>query len=275
VIALLQQEAAPTGCYPELVDHLLAAGRREDARRWAETGFQATIEHLPGIAWKLEERLRGMAEKRGDAKGVAAYRAFEFFDDPDLRSYIALRDASKAAGVWTALGPLAMEYLESGELPGGYTAPSEWPLPSTGLQTPTRRGLRRTLPHAETLVRIAIHEGRYDQAVTWYERTCTGRGPYAPDLGDEVASAVQGTHPEVSLGIWRKKAETWIAQVKPSAYQEAGRYLKRLARLYRKLDRADAWRAYLDELRSANRRRPRMMEVLDSVEGKRKRILDG
>lgn len=97
----------------------------------------------------------------------------------------------------------------------------------------------------------------------------------APALGDEVASAVQGTHPEVSLGIWRKKAETWIAQVKPSAYQEAGRYLKRLARLYRKLDRADAWRAYLDELRSANRRRPRMMEVLDTAEGKRKRILDG
>ncbi len=303
VIALLQQEAAPTGCYPELVDHLLAAGRREDARRWAETGFQATIEHLPGIAWKLEERLRGMAEKRGDAKGVAAYRALEFLDDPDLRSYIALRDASKAAGVWSALEPLAMGYLESGELPGGHTtpptsttradtkrtspdhagkeptdrerAPSEWPLPSAGLQTPTRRGLRRTFPHAETLVRIAIHEGRYDEAVTWYEKTCTGRGLYAPDLGDEVASAVQGTHPEVSLGIWRKKAETWIAQVKPSAYQEAGRYLKRLARLYRKLDRADAWRAYLDELRSANHRRPRMMEVLDSVGGKRKRVLGG
>lgn len=302
-IDLLEREAATTGCYPELVDRLLAAGRREDARRWAETGFHATVDGLAGIAWGLEERLRGIAEEERDAKAVAAYRSLEFFDHPDLGSYIALRDASKAAGVWTALGPMIMQYLESGDLPGELAtsgtsetragpkrtssnragkkaggaerAPPEWPLPSIGLQPSSRRGLRENSPHAETLVRIAIHEERPDDVVTWYERIGTRRGLYAADLGDEVAAAVQGANPEVSIGIWRKKAEAWIAQVKPSAYQEAGRYLTRLEGLYRELDRADEWRAYLAGLRTANRRRPRMMEVLDSVEGKRRRILEG
>ena len=41
------------------------------------------------------------------------------------------------------------------------------------------------------------------------------------------------------------------------------------------MGRADEWRTYLSELRAANKRRPRMMEVLDSIEGKRRRIVSG
>ena len=109
----------------------------------------------------------------------------------------------------------------------------------------------------------------------WYARTDSSPGFLARGLGDEVASAVKLTHPDVSLTIWREKAEKSIAQVKRSAYEVAGKYLARMADLYHHLGRADEWHTYLSELRTANKRRPRMMEVLDSIEGKRRRIVSG
>lgn len=126
----------------------------------------------------------------------------------------------------------------------------------------------------ETLVRISVEEGHLDDAVAWYRRIPGGPGHLADRLGDELASAVRGTHPEVALGIWQKRAEGWIARVNPSAYRAAGAYLECMAALYRELERTEEWRAYVDELRTANRRRPRMMEVLESVEGKRRRIVE-
>ncbi len=287
-VSLLEREVAVTRCYTDLVDHLLATGRTDDARRWALAGFEATIEDLRGVAWELEERLRKMAEQEGDARLAAAYRALEFFVQEDVGPYAALQEAAQAAGVWEAVRPLVLRFLETGELPEELATPprknqqanrvgtpSEWPLPPTDLKWPCDSRRSATFPRAHTLVEVAIHERRYDDVVKWYARADSSHGVLASDLGDEVASAVRRTHPEVALAIWREKAEAWIGHVKRSAYEVAGKYLTRMADLYRDLGRTDEWSAYLRELRAANSRRPRMMEVLDSIGGKRRRILDG
>lgn len=274
-IDLLEREVEATRGYPELVDALLAAGRREEARRWAETGFLSTVEDRPGIAWGLEERLRTLAADEKDLTAVAAFRAFEFFDDPRLESYLDLSDAAEAAGVWDRVRPFILWYLETGKRPEKVKAIGDWPLPSIGLPAPDRRGHRRGQPHLETLVRIALHEGRHDEALELYEKLSRKDASHAAALAPEVASAVRDTHPDVSLGIWREAAESWISRVKPSAYQEAGRYLRKMKDLYRELDRMEEWKAYRDELRNANRRRPRMLEVLNRLEQEGGRILDG
>lgn len=59
-----------------------------------------------------------------------------------------------------------------------------------------------------------------------------------------------------------------LARVKPAAYHVAGLYLRKMRTVYRREKRLSEWRAYLAKLREENRRRPRMIEVLDSLEGK-------
>ncbi len=275
VLPVLEREVTITQCYAELVDRLLAEGRLEDARKWASKGYEATVDSLPGLASGLRDRLRAMSEEAGDPMAAAAYRAQEFFERPGVDPYLALQRAASEAGVWDVVRDGLPRYLETGERPDETDASREWPLPSTGLRSAERSGASTRFPDIETLTRIALHEGRHDDAVTWYERT--ERKPWSRynDLADTVAAAVTDTHPEVTLGIWRSKAEGWIARVKASAYEQAGRYLTRMGDLYGELGRGDEWRSLLRHLRVANARRPRMLDVLVSLQGKRRRILDG
>jgi uncharacterized Zn finger protein len=63
--------------------------------------------------------------------------------------------------------------------------------------------------------------------------------------------------------IWRQLAEAQIAQTNPAAYQEAALFLRKLRRVWARQGKEAAWRAYVSELRAANRRKRRLVETLD------------
>ena len=50
----------------------------------------------------------------------------------------------------------------------------------------------------------------------------------------QVAVAVAGTHPDISLAIWKKLADGQIDLVKPKAYEEAAGYLRQMRGIYPK-----------------------------------------
>lgn len=59
-----------------------------------------------------------------------------------------------------------------------------------------------------------------------------------------------------------------IAAVKPSAYEAAAGYLRKLSGLLKKLNREAEWKDYLVQLRAAHMKKRRLMEILDTLEGK-------
>jgi len=75
------------------------------------------------------------------------------------------------------------------------------------------------------------------------------------------------------LGIWKKLAENQIALAKPKAYGAAAGYLRKVHRVLKKLGREKEWQSYLAQLREANVRKRRLLEILDSLTGGR--ILEG
>jgi len=280
VVPLLESELENIACYQELVDRLLAEGRKDEAEKRAREGIRKTAANLPGLASNLRRRLRELAEQSGDLLLTASFRAFEFFDSPGVGAYADLQEAASAAGVWEAVRPRVMHYLETGERPDtadgdpARTAGS-WPLPATGTAFPAeRKMIRRSFPDTNVLIDIAVHEKRNDDVVKWFYQEEKRPGVWGSSKCDTVAAAVQRSHPDVALDIWRELAEARIAQVKPSTYQVAGTYLARMKILYERESRTEEWQAYLTRLRAANSRRPRMLEVLDSLAGRTKRILD-
>jgi uncharacterized Zn finger protein len=273
IVSILEREASITQCYDQLVDRLIADGKLVEAKRWAEEGIRETAEERQGIAASLRKRLRTMAEAAGDLAGTAAYRAAELFRSPSLGCYISLHEDAVKAGVWNALRSLILKYLETGRRPDLASATAAWPLPAAELPLAEQGDTRGWLPRTDLLTEIALHEGRHDDAITLYssrKREAWGHG-----LGDKVADTVQSTHPDAALALWCGQAERWIAQVNVSSYDRAAAYLERMRDLYQRLGREDEWRAQLVRLRAANSRRPRMLQVLDRVEGKRRRILSG
>lgn len=291
ITAILTREADITSCYVELVDHLRSGKQKEDAEEWARKGFAKTIGNLPGIAWALEERLRDLASRKKDMPLVAAFRAMEFFDRPDVDRYAKVQDATVPLGLWDTVRPMLLDWLETGSRPDRApieeparrgrargappvtTRKSAWPLPSTGLPVPDEAGRYRSFSHTDTLIAIAIREGRNDDVLRLYERAGERGGYPQAYQGETVADAVQETHPDAALAIWLRLARAEIAMTKPAAYQTAGMSLTKMKIVYRRTGRLPEWERLLEMLRTENVRRPRMIEVLDGLEGKRSRIL--
>lgn len=292
ITAMLVREAELTQCYVELVDHLLAIKQKDAAADWARKGFERTIDQLPGIAWSLEERLRELAARSKDQPLAAAFRVMEFINQPDLGKYEAIRKAVGPIGLWDTIRPLLLNWLETGKRPDAAPVAetprkgrrkadasaspatiTPWPLPPTGLLVPGERGRYRSFPDISMLIAIAIQEGRNDEALRWYKQGGRRGGYWLDQEGESVAVAVQETHPDEALAIWKQSALAQIALTKPGAYQMAGMSLKKMKAIYERTGRMAEWAALLADLRVQNARKPRMIEVLDGLEGKRTRIL--
>lgn len=76
-------------------------------------------------------------------------------------------------------------------------------------------------------------------------------------------------YPDRALAIWKGLAEKQIALTKPSAYETASGYLRKVRELLKKLRREYEWKDYLSKLRQANIRKTKLLEILARVESRR------
>jgi uncharacterized Zn finger protein len=265
IIPLCEQEAVKTGSYERLVNALITAKRFEEAEQWIHKGIQATQKELPGIAKHLRDTLRGMREKEGNWLKVAAFRVDDFLGSPSLHTFIEMRKAAERAKVWPDVRKAAILYLEKGKLP--QTDPS-WPLPGAGVaeKADIRKG---DFPMAGELVDIAISEKRIDDVLRWHDyQKSKKKGIWGWDnhQDESVAKAVADRYPDRALAIWKNLAERQVALTKPSAYETAAGYLRKVRTLLKELKRESEWQIYSSQLRQANIKKRSFLQVLDRLD---------
>ena len=273
ILPLCEQEAVKTGSYVRLVNHLIKAGRMEGAKGWAIKGIEATQKQWPGIASQLRDILRGLKEKDQDWLSVAAFRADDFFAKPTSGTFEELHKAAGQAGVWPAVREATLRYLETGVIPEDQGDPP-WLLPETGVRETPETG-RWHFPLTRILIDIAIAEKRPDEVIRWYDQSGAGsvNWRWIWFQEDKIAEAIADSYPDRALAIWKRLAEGQIAQTKPSAYETAAGYLRNLHRLLHKSGREQEWHTYLAEIRQANARKKRLLEILDTLAGRP--VIDG
>jgi len=272
IVPLLEREAETCQCYPRLVKELLARKEYEKARHWCIRGYERTLSNAPGIARALLDDLRELAQRERRYPLVAAYRAQEFFEQPSRETYHTLRKAAEKAGCWPLVRKAALDYLETGATPAteGNKDRPQWPLPPPEVmpsETSKRMQYRR-FPDLRTLIDVAIFEKRLDDVASLYQRLRASRY-FDRKIDTQVADALAQSRPEIALDIWRGIAEQLIAQVKPKAYVEAAAYLKKMKQLYSRNRRTEEWNAFLQELRKRHKAKRRLMEILDTLSGKK------
>jgi uncharacterized Zn finger protein len=275
IIPLCEREAIETGSYVRLAKRLLAAGHHEETEQWIRKGINAIRNRWPGITSELRAILRGMREKEEDWLNVAAFRGDDFLTHPTPETFKALQEAAERAGVWPSVRAGAMHYVETGEIPEGVGRTvgdriiPPWPLPETGVSENTEMR-QKDFPMTGTLIDIAIAEKRPDEVIRWYDQ------PEARPMGlgrtwfqeDQVAKAIAEGYPDRAIAIWKKLAEGQIAQTQPKAYEVAAGFLRNMRRTFKKLGRDKEWQSYITGLRQANARKRRLLEVLDSLDGR-------
>ena len=268
-IEVCEGEAMRTGSYERLVRRLMDGKRLDEATQWAERGYAAVLDDSPGSASGLRKLLRDIARRRRRWPLVAAYDAERFFERPDISNLKELLAAAKKAGCESGVRKAALRFLETGRRP----APSgKWPLPPTQLPSADPPDGRASEPvkHWDVLRDLAIEEDRPDDVLRWHDRLAPrGRSSFwrSDDAGLRVARAVASTHPERAIEIYHAAAEKLIERAKPDAYVEAGGLLRRVRDLLHASKRSSEWPAVLAELRKSHRRKRRLMEVFDGLEG--------
>jgi len=268
-LQVCEDEASRNGSYERLVRRLIEAKRLDEAREWAERGYAAVLEEQPGTASSLRATLVEIARRRRQWALVAAYEAERFFERPDVSRLEELLAAAKKAKCEGDVRKAALRFLETGKRPA---RSGEWPLPSTDLPRPDRPDDSPVPTKRWDVLRdLAIKEGRPDAVLQWHDRLAPrGRSGLwrSGDAELRVARAVASTHPERAIEIYRAAAERLIERAHPNAYAEAGGLLRRVREILDASGRSSEWPAILAEVRESHRRKRRLMEVLDGLEGK-------
>jgi len=280
IIPLLEREAVCTDSYLRLIAYLIEAKCWIQAEEWIRRGIEATESRRPGIASNLRDKLRAIREKEGDWLSAASLRAEDFFRRPSLETYQKLQTASEKAGVWQAVRAGALRYLETGEIPPSDLQAVEvrpiplWPLSEIRANTVSRRR-KLVFPLTEALIDIAISEGCVDEVIQWYEQRNLGKGlrMIGALRDDKIAQAVVEAYPNRAIAIWKGIAEAQIAQAQTKAYEVAARYLRKIHHVLEKQGRDEEWHRYLAEVRETNKRKRRLLEILDGLIGRP--IIDG
>lgn len=264
IIPLCIAEANGTGSYDRLVKRLVAARRYEDAEKWIKEGIRDIGQKWPGIAAGLRDKMREIRTLEQNWPVVAALEVEEFAHQPSRQAFTECKKASDKTEAWPKVRESLLHYLEKGELPWKQKG---WPLPESGLDRPDA-DQRNRFPLLGHLINIAILEKKPDQVLKWYDQRPKGHFGWLGVDEDTIATAVQAHAPDRAVAIWKNKAERLIAQVKPSAYQEAVKFLRKAGEVMSKQNKQAQWDQYLRSLREAHVRKRRLMEILDGLDGK-------
>ena len=275
IIPLREREAETTGEYTQLIDLLIEKKHYEDAENWCRKAIANTNPNHPGTISAIEDQLRTIREKTGDYLSATAFYANDFFAQPSLHTFQELCKSAQKAKVGPAIEAWARYFLETGHLPRtkGRKRKGEpndkWPLPTTEFQKDMHPSEG---PMINLLIEIAIAEKKPTEVLKWYDlkasKTNYSWGYISTPLFD-VAQAIKEKYPDRAIEIWKEMAESAISRVQVSGYQEASTYLREVRDTLKSLNREEEWEAYLSELRDQNKRRPRCLEVLDGLAGKR------
>ena len=276
IIPLCKDEALRTGSYERLAQWLIKTDQLKDAEEWLKKGIVSTLPSKPGIASKLHEMLCDVEEKKEDWIFLASLRGDDFFSQPGSASLTMLLNASGKAGIQSEVRVAAMYYLESGvvlrkgDKPQNKKNEPVWLLPETGLADTEKSG-SKSFPFVEALMDIAIAEKKPSEVLRWYGLYTEGKNNsravsyWYPNWDSKVAEAISHAYPDKAIAIWKGISEGLMNETKPKSYNKAAIYLAKIRNLLSGQGRIEEWDQYLRKIRESNRRKVRLLQVLDTI----------
>ena len=264
IIPLCEVEAKKTGSFTRLVNRLIAEKRYVDVERWIYEGIQATEKQWPGIASDLRHQLKEIRTSQKDWVAVATMQTEEFVRYPSERTFLECQKANAKTKTWPKVREHLLDYLEKGILPWQQ---KDWPLGKSD-QAKSDRTYRTAFPMVDVLIDIAILEKKPDRVLFWFDQTQKNRRCWVGIGDDRIATAIQDHAPERSVAIWKTIAEGLINQTKPSAYEQAASYLRKVEKNMQFQKKQSEWIQYLNNLREKHAKKRRFIEILDKSDSR-------
>ena len=220
------------------------AGQPERALEWAERGWRA----FP--AEQQDPRLRAfLAETwqvagRDDDAMALIWEAFAA--RPCLETWQQLEKHAEVADRWPSWRDKALSLIEE--------RLEQAPAPAAGRPA----WQREVFEDRSLLVEIFLHEN--DVEAAWREAETGG---CTPGLWLTLAKRREESHPAHAIEVYRRHVAALLRHTGDGVYREAVAFLERIEALHARLGQEEAFRALLGELRGAQRRKRKLMQILD------------
>jgi len=262
ILLVYRHDAEESGNVSSLVEELIRLEQYEDAEDILRSEIKRQEDKSSWKAIGLHSDLLDLMVKMKNWLSAAAISTESFIRHPSREKFIECRKLSKKAGQWKKIRHYLLLYLETGALPWKNT---DWPLPSTQLPLPAFDS-RKSFPKLDSLINIAIVEKQPAQILKWYDKLPRQQNRFYRINYDEIAGSIKEYDPLRAVSLWKQIAEHHIAKVKPKAYLEGAKALKKAAKVMKKENRQAEWQSYINQLKKEHKRKTRLMEVLNRLE---------
>ena len=177
---------------------------------------------------RRSEWLAAYYRKHGSAKDALDWQRRSFLDSPSVERFKSLREVCRKTKNWQEV---RAEVLSALEWEDRYAA----------------------------LLEIALYEGEVERALQLLPRV---KGGGWRDYGQLVGEAAEKEYPREAIKIYQQKAEAAIEERSRASYQRAADFLKRVKRLFLRLDDLDGWSAYVGLLRQTYQHLPALQDEM-------------
>ncbi|HUD36612.1 MAG TPA: SWIM zinc finger family protein [Streptosporangiaceae bacterium] len=248
LVARLSANLPPNGFGQlRIARELMAADRPDEALDWAERGLrEAVASASSGAAIRPAPELVDFVAERyaelGRADDALAVRRDAFAVSRDVRTYEQLRVAAGRAGAdgWPATRNWALDLLRAD---------------ADALRS-DQQGLR--LAGEPVLIDVLVAEGDGDAA--WE----AAPGIASEDQWRRIARLIEPTRPADALAIYQRQIEPLKRETGDRVYERMAALLLRARECHRRLGTEASFHSYLRALRADQKRKPKLMSVLDS-----------
>ena len=212
------------------------AGRNDEALAWAERGVREAAQPDPRLADFIVARYCSA----GRIDDALAVRRDRFEAAPSVAAYESLKEMSKRAGLWESTRDWALGVLRAKAPPAHDSG--GWP----------RWGL------GPVLIDVLIADGDVDAA--WE----SARGVASDAQWVKLADLVAETRPSDALAVYRRQIDMLRSQTGDGAYERMACMLASARECHRELGTIHAFDAYLRALRLDEKRKRRLIRILDA-----------
>ncbi len=262
ILSLYRYDAEKSGNIRKLVEELIRLKQYDEAEKTIRSEIRRREDKKSWKAVGLHSDLMELMILMKNWLSAAAISAENFIRQPSERGFLECRDLSEKEGHWEKIRQYLIFYLETATLPWKH---KDWPLPPSGL-SPPEPGKKKFFPKLEDLIDIALTEKQPEQVLKWYDKLTKQHNRFFRVNHDRVATAIKEYDPLRAVSLWKKIAEHHISLVKPKAYLDAAKVLKKAAKVMAMQNKQAAWLSYLNQLKKTHKRKTRLMEVIDRLE---------
>ncbi len=244
LVAVLSHDLSLPYSFLGIAEAYAEAGRDDDALEWAERGIEAFPDRPDS---RLVTFVAEAHRRRGDHAQALELIWGLYSEHPGLASYRDLKPYAERAGQWSEARDRAIALLRDRA--------------AAAQEERRQRGYGWGHLDATELVRIRLWENDTGAALR-----DARAGGCSEDVWLKLAKRLEEAQPRDALAIYREQVEPTINRKTKADYRDATALLDKVRALMARTGTADEFPSYLNQVRSAHKRKRNLMKLLDELD---------